>query len=201
MTLIIGLTGGIGSGKSVASRWFEQQGIFTVDADVIAREIVTVGQPALVQIHAVFGDWVLLNSGELNRMALREHIFKNPNARHQLEQITHPIIRDNIINQLYETTNSPYHILISPLLFETQQYQLVHRTLLIDVDEQTQLERASQRDGQSIEQIQRIIQSQMSREEKQRLADDILFNQGNIEELQHQLYQIHQKYLQLSLIT
>lgn len=195
MTYIVGLTGGIGSGKSVASRWFEQQGIYVVDADIVAREVVAQGQPALAKIKETFGDWVLLDNGELNRSALREYIFQHPNAKKTLEHITHPIIRQNIIQQLDQTTDSPYHILVSPLLFETQQHQLVQRTLLIDVDEHTQLQRASQRDGQSSEQIQRIIQTQMPRQQKQQFSDDIVYNHGNMAQLYQQLQQIHTQYL------
>jgi dephospho-CoA kinase len=115
MTFVLGLTGGIGSGKSAASNWFELQGIQVVDADIVAREVVEPGQPALNQIQQQFGDWVLLANGELNRRALREHIFKDPTARQALEAITHPAIRQSIIQQLNEAT-SPYVILVSPII-------------------------------------------------------------------------------------
>jgi dephospho-CoA kinase len=105
MSFILGLTGGIGSGKSAASHWFEQQGIQVVDADVVAREIVAVGQPALQQIRSSFGEWALLDNGELNRRALREHIFQDPSARKQLEKITHPAIRQSIMQQLQAATS------------------------------------------------------------------------------------------------
>ena len=194
MTFILGLTGGIGSGKSAASTWFETQGITVVDADIVAREVVEKGQPALQKIHAAFGDWVLLENGELNRRALREHIFKDPNARQILEQITHPAIRQSIIHQLQSAT-SPYVILVSPLLFETNQHKLTHHTLLIDATEELQIQRASQRDGQSIEQIHKIIQAQMPRQQKQQLADDIVLNDGHLEHLYHHLKALHQRYL------
>lgn len=197
MTFILGLTGGIGSGKSAASQWFEAQGIQVVDADIVAREIVEKGQPALTQIKDTFGDWVLLENGELNRRALREHIFKEPNARQQLEQITHPAIRSAIIQQLANAT-SPYVILVSPLLFETSQHQLAHRTLLIDASEDLQILRASQRDEQSIDQIQKIIAAQMPRIKKQEMADDIVLNDGHIEHLYTQLEILHQQYLDRS---
>src|SRR5690606_20993872 len=116
MTFILGLTGGIGSGKSAASTWFEAQGITVVDADIVAREIVEEGQPALQQIHAGLGDWVLVDNAELNRRALREHIFKDPSARKVLQSITHPAMRQAIIQQLHAAT-SPYVILVSPLHF------------------------------------------------------------------------------------
>ena len=194
MSFILGLTGGIGSGKSAASHWFEQQGIHVVDADVVAREIVAVGQPALQQIQAQFGDWVLLDNGELNRRALREHIFQDPAARTQLENITHPAIRQSIRQQLQDAT-SPYVILVSPLLFETNQHELTQHTLLIDASIDLQILRASQRDHQNIEQIQAIIQAQMPREQKQALANDIVINDGHLEHLYAQLRPLHLKYL------
>ena len=198
MTLIVGLTGGIGSGKSAASQWFETQGINVVDADIVAREIVEKGQPALAQIQSAFGDWVLLESGELNRKALREHIFQHPFARQQLEEITHPAIRQSIIVQL-EQANSPYVILVSPLLFETNQHLLTQRTLLIDASIELQIQRASQRDGQSVAQIENIIQAQMPRDRKLDLADDIAINDGHLEHLYTQLQKLHLHYLELSL--
>ena len=198
MTLTLGLTGGIGSGKSAASQWFETQGINVVDADIVAREIVEKGQPALAQIQSAFGDWVLLESGELNRKALREHIFQHPFARQQLEEITHPAIRQSIIVQL-EQANSPYVILVSPLLFETNQHLLTQRTLLIDASIELQIQRASQRDGQSVEQIENIIQAQMPRDRKLDLADDIAVNDGHLEHLYTQLQKLHLHYLELSL--
>ena len=193
MTFILGLTGGIGSGKSAASTWFETQGITVVDADIVAREVVEKGQPALQHIHAAFGDWVLLENGELNRRALREHIFKDSNARQTLEHITHPAIRQSIIHQLQSAT-TPYVILVSPLLFETNQHELTDHTLLIDATEELQIQRASQRDGQSIEQIHKIIQAQMPRQQKQHLADDIVLNDGHIEHLYRHLKVLHQRY-------
>lgn len=194
--LVIGLTGGIGSGKTAASDWFAAQGIAVVDADVVAREIVQVGQPALAQIQQQFGDWVLLDNGELNRSALREYIFNHPNARAQLEAITHPLIRESIVQQL-DQARSPYVVLVSPLLFETQQHLLTQRHLLVDVPEDLQLERASQRDGQSREQIGRIIAAQMPRQDKLSLAHDVVVNEGDLKHLYQQLEVLHQMYLSL----
>ncbi|KKW78193.1 dephospho-CoA kinase [Acinetobacter sp. AG1] len=195
MSFILGITGGIGSGKSAATQWFESQGIVVVDADIVAREVVDLGQPALKEIQLSFGDWVLLEDGNLNRRALREHIFQFPEARETLEKITHPAIRQSIIQQLQQA-ESPYVILVSPLLFETNQHELVHHTLLIDADEQTQLQRASQRDGQNEEQIRKIISVQMPRTQKQLLANDIVMNDGLLEHLHQQLKPLHLKYLQ-----
>lgn len=198
MRFILGLTGGIGSGKSAASQWFEQQGICVVDADIVAREVVEPLQPALKQIQDAFGDWVLDEHGELNRRALREHIFANPDARKTLENITHPAIRESIIHQLQSAT-SPYVVLVSPLLFETNQHLLTHHTLLIDASEELQIERASQRDTQSIDQIRQIIKVQMPRSAKQNLANDIVINNGSISDLHQQLEPLHQKYLTKSI--
>ena len=192
---ILGITGGIGSGKSAATQWFESQGIQVIDADIVAREIVAMGQPALQRIQQSFGDWVLLEDGSLDRRALRKHIFQFPEARHNLEQITHPAIRQSILQQL-QSAHSPYVILVSPLLFETNQHELVHHTLLVDADEKTQLQRASQRDGQSEEQIQKIIGAQMSRAQKQKIANDIVLNDGLLEHLHNQLKPLHLSYLQ-----
>lgn len=199
MTYILGLTGGIGSGKSAASQWFEQQGICVVDTDVVAREVVQVGQPLLATIAQQFGDWVLLADGQLDRSALRAHIFQHPNARQQLEAITHPAIRSAMLEQL-NTANSAYVILVSPLLFETQQTQFTDRNLLIDSPEQLQLHRASQRDTQSLEQIEKIMQVQMPRQQKQQLADDIVLNDRDLTTLYAQLAPLHQQYLNAAML-
>ena len=197
MRFILGLTGGIGSGKSAASQWFESQNINVVDADIVAREIVEKGQPALQQIQQVFGDWVLLENGELNRRKLREHIFKDPTARQTLESITHPAIRSSIIEQLHHA-QSPYVILVSPLLFETNQHELTQHNLLIDASEELQIQRASTRDGQNIEQIKKIIQAQMPRLKKHDFANDIVLNDGHLDHLYAKLQPLHEKYLRMA---
>ena len=197
MKFVLGLTGGIGSGKSAASQWFDAQGIAVVDADIVAREVVDIGQPALLQIQQAFGDWALFEDGSLNRRALREHIFQSPEARKTLENITHPAIRSSIIQQL-QAAQSPYVILVSPLLFETNQHELTQRNLLIDASIELQIERASQRDGQNIEQIQKIIAAQMSREQKRAMADDIVLNDGELEHLYAHLMPLHEKYLSMA---
>lgn len=197
MKFVLGLTGGIGSGKSAASQWFESQGIAVVDADIVAREVVDIGQPALQQIQQAFGDWVLLEDGSLNRRALREHIFHSPEARKTLENITHPAIRTSILQQLH-AAQSPYAILVSPLLFETNQHELTQHTLLIDAAIELQIQRASQRDGQNVEQIQKIIAAQMPREQKCAMADDIVLNDGELEHLYAHLTPLHEKYLQMA---
>lgn len=195
--LIVGLTGGIGSGKTAASQWFADQDLHIVDADVVAREVVAPGQPALQDIVHHFGRDILRADGWLDRAALRARVFADPQARHQLEAITHPPIRAAMLAQL-AAADSPYVVLVSPLLFETTQHELVHRTLLVDVAEDIQRQRASARDGQSIEAIERIMAAQMPRTQRQALADDIVLNNGTLAELHQQLLQLHRFYLQLA---
>lgn len=197
MALIIGLTGGIGSGKTAASDWFAQQGITVVDADVVAREVVAPGQPALSDICQAFGNWILQPDGSLDRAALRQHIFSHPDARTTLEHITHPRIRQQIIAQLNQAA-SPYTMLVSPLLIESRQHELVNRILLVDVPEHLQLSRASLRDSQSSEAIARIMQVQMPRLQRQTHADDIVVNDGDLAHLYHQLLPLHHRYLELA---
>ena len=194
MSRAIGLTGGIGSGKTAASDWFATQGIVVVDADVVAREVVAVGQPALAEIADTFGADMLNADGSLNRAAMREYIFNTPNARQQLEAITHPRIRAEIIKQLAQA-DSAYVLLVSPLLFETNQYELVQQTILIDAPEQQQLARSSQRDGQTVDSIQRIMQVQMSRAERKQRATYIVLNDGDLTHLHAELAKLHQQLL------
>lgn len=191
---IIGLTGGIGSGKTAASDYFEKLGIVVVDADVVAREVVEPGKPALTQIADHFGADILTTDGQLDRRQLREIIFKDPKAKTWLESLLHPLIRDEIIAQLTQA-KSAYAILVSPLLFETNQHELVKRTLLIDVPEDTQVERASQRDDANDEQIKSIIAAQMSRSCKRDKADDIIVNDRDLAYLYQQIDAQHAAYL------
>lgn len=193
MGLIIGLTGGIGSGKTAASDWFAAQGIDIVDADVVARLIVEPGQPALDDIKAAFGDWVIQSSGALDRTALRHYIFEHPQARQTLEAITHPRIRQQIIQQL-DASTSIYTLLVSPLLIESRQHELTDRILLIDVPEHLQLSRASLRDAQSSDAIAKIMAVQMPRLQRQTHADDIAVNDGDLLHLYKQLETLHASY-------
>ncbi len=194
---VLGLTGGIGSGKSAASDYFAKLGIVVVDADIVAREVVEPGQPAWQAIREHFGPEVLQADGSLNRAWLRQKVFAEPAERQWLEQQTHPRIRDSIIRQLQQA-QSPYAILSSPLLFESGQAQLTARTLLIDVPEEVQLQRASARDGNDAEQIRRIMAAQLSRQERRARADDVADNSGSLEQLYAQLQGLHERYLSLS---
>lgn len=193
----LGLTGGIGSGKTAASDYLQTLGVSIVDADIEARIAVEPNQPAWSAIKERFGDDALNADKTLNRGWLREKIFSNPDERIWLEKLTHPIIREQIIQKLTQQT-SAYAVLVSPLLFESKQNELVDRVLLIDVTLETQLKRASQRDGASIEQIEKIIATQMPRQEKQKKSDDIVLNESSIEQLHAQLNERHEAYLRLA---
>lgn len=198
--LVVGLTGGIGSGKSQASQWFEAQGITVVDADVVSREVVEKGSPTLAKIVAKFGDWVLDSQGELNRRALREQVFAHPQALIDLEQITHPAIRQRVKDLLAEST-SPYTLLVAPLLLEGSEaglVQLCQRILVVDTTPELQLQRASSRDGQTQANIAHIMANQLSREARLARADDIVTNTGSLAELYIQLETLHQQYLTMA---
>jgi len=195
--MIIGLTGGIGSGKSAVSSYFENLGITVVDADIVAREVVEPGQPALAQISEHFGSRIITPEGALDRAALRVLIFEDENERKWLESLLHPLIRKEIIQQL-EQSQSPYSILSSPLLLETDQHSMVDQTLVVDVPVEVQIERTIQRDNNSLKQVEAIIKSQSSRAFKQQKADDIILNTGTIESLHEKVSILHQGYLQLS---
>jgi len=195
MTWVLGLTGGIGSGKTAASDYLAGKGIRVVDADVVAREVVQPGEPAWQALREHFGDQVLCADQTLNRAWLREKVFAEPDERRWLESQTHPRIRESIIRQL-QAARSPYAVLVSPLLFESGQHRLTQRTLLIDVPSELQLSRACQRDQADEIQIRRIIAAQMPAAEKRRLADDIADNSHTLQHLYAQLDTLHDQYLQ-----
>lgn len=197
MALIIGLTGGIGSGKSEACKRFAERNILVVDADIVARKVVEQGSAALAKIAAHFGADILDATGNLNRSKLREIIFSDPAEKQWLESLLHPIINAEIRHQLANAT-SVYAILASPLLLETQQFQLVDRILVIDTSEQLQIERASYRDKNNEAQIKAIMQTQLSRQERCARATDIIQNHGSIDELDAQIEKLHQLYLELA---
>ncbi len=199
-TLVVGLTGGIGSGKSAASDWFAQQGIDIIDADVIAHEVVVKGSSTLRKIQRKFGDWVLNADGDMDRAAVRTHVFTYPDALIELEAITHPAIREAAKLQLAEST-SPYVVLSAPLLIEAAEAGLANlcqRILVMDATENTQLVRASQRDALSVQKIKAIMVNQLSREERNRHADDVVLNESDLAALYLQLEPLHQDYLKLA---
>jgi dephospho-CoA kinase len=195
--LVIGLTGGIGSGKSEVSRRFAALGITVIDADEIAREAVLPGQAALAEIARHFGDDVITDTGTLDRAKLRNIIFSDPESKRWLEALLHPLINQLTRTRLAQAT-SAYAILSSPLLLETQQYTMVNRVLVVDTTEELQLARASRRDHSNAEQIKAIIATQISRADRLARADDIIHNSGDLNELDIQVMQAHQLYLSLA---
>ncbi len=195
---VIGLTGGIGSGKTAASDYFKQLGIDIVDADVAARVVVEPGTPGLNRITSHFGEDILLKTGELNRALLRQRIFSNPAEKKWLEELLHPLIAREIDRQLAETS-SPYVIFVSPLLLETQQHQRCNRILVVDAQVDTQVERAAARDNNSADMIRAIIKNQMPREARLDRADDVLLNDADIDTLHKRIEILHRQYLELAL--
>ncbi len=196
--MIIGLTGGIGSGKSAAADRFAQaHGIHVVDADLKSRVVVEPGRPALGQIVDRFGDVILLDSGELNRAALREKVFAEPAERRWLEALLHPLIRDEITSDLGRA-ESPYALLVSPLLVESGQHQMTQRILVVDVPEALQIARTAQRDQVPETQVRAIMQAQAQREERLRHAHDVISNDRDLAALHAQVDALHQRYLALT---
>lgn len=200
--MIIGVTGGIASGKSTVALAFAALGIPWVDADDVAREVVEPGEPALAEIVARFGEQVLHSDGRLNRRALREIVFAEPAERRWLEGVTHPRIRQRLIAHLerMQTEGAPYVLLVSPLLFESGQSQLVDRCLVVDVPESLQIARTAARDEVGEVQARAIIAAQMSRSERLARADDIIDNSRGEAELIAQVAELDRRYRQLKTV-
>lgn len=193
---IIGLTGGIGSGKSTVARLFSALGVHWVDADDVARQVVEPGTQALRAIADHFGEDILQNSGGLNRAALRQKVFEDPEQRRWLEGLLHPIIREELVRQLSpEGYNLPYVMLVSPLLLETNQHELVERVVVVDVPEEIQIERTMARDGNTREQVERILAAQMPRAERREKADAIINNAQPLELVEASVRVLHQRFL------
>ncbi len=194
---IVGLTGGIGSGKTTVANMFAHYNIALIDADIIAREVVKPKTPALKKIIEYFGQQFLLTNGNLNRAKLREKIFNDHEAKKWLNNLLHPLIRTALLKEL-SAAKSPYCLLIAPLLIENKLTRYVDRILIIDVDEKTQLSRAMLRDNNSQTLIKSIMQSQLSRQDRLAVADDIIDNTKNLENVHKQVEQLHQFYLNLA---
>ena len=197
MTLTIGLTGGIGSGKSTVARLFSELGIAVFDTDSIAKELVSPGQPALQEIKSAFGNDYILESGDLNRDLVKQKIFENENLRQQLESILHPKIREQLQSAI-ASSESPYCIAVIPLLLEKNWQNDVDRVLVIDLPEEAQLTRTVSRDGISEALANKIMQTQVSRSKRLSQANDIIDNSGSLDQLAPQVNQLHNKYLELS---
>lgn len=192
----VGLTGGIGSGKSTVARLFGNLGVHWVDADDVAREVVEPGTPALARIAEHFGEEILTSGGALDRAQLRGIVFQEPEERVWLESLLHPVIREELIRQLNpENYQLPYVLLVSPLLLETDQHELVDRILVIDVPTDVQIKRTMSRDTNSREQVERIIAAQMPREQRLARADAIIDNNRPLDEVERQVRELHERLL------
>lgn len=194
---VVGLTGGIGSGKTTVANLFAAEGISLVDADIVAREVVAPGSTGLEAIVTHFGIEILTPEGELDRAKLRQRIFSHPEEREWLNQLLHPMIRQEMLAQVEKAT-SAYVIMVVPLLFENGLDRLVNRTLVVDISPELQINRTVKRDNVDASQVNNIISSQCSRSEKLARADDIIDNQGEISTLKREVLALHQRYLQLS---
>jgi len=195
--LTIGLTGGIGCGKTTVTQLFEKRNVPVVDADVISHAIVQSGQPALLLLKQAFGDPVLLPNGALNREYLRELVFKNPSKKKVLEAILHPIIYKTMYQAL-EKFDYPYGILSIPLLLETGHHEQVDRILAIDCPEALQIKRVKARDQLSDSMINSIMSTQCSRSFRLSHADDVLINDGPLTNLDSKVQKLHNFYLEMS---
>ncbi|GGW55371.1 dephospho-CoA kinase [Alishewanella tabrizica] len=196
-SLLIGLTGGIGSGKSTVAEGFKTLGANYIDADIVAREVVALGTPCLASIAAQFGPTILQQDGTLNRAALRQIIFQDNTAKEWLEALLHPAIRQALLQQL-AASQTPYTLLVAPLLFENGLDKLVQRTVVVDVAEETQLARATKRDSSSQSQIKAIMDAQMTRFQRRQRADEIIDNNGDATQLFAQIKVLHDKFLELA---
>jgi len=200
--LVIALTGGIGSGKTTVTEIFKSKNIPIIDTDIIARQIVEPDKPAYIEIIHQFGDSILDENKNINRQKLRAQIFNFPEKRKQLENILHPLIWDYVrsaIDSLQSAISIPYCIIVVPLLFETKQIPIkIDRVLVIDTPESLQIKRTKERDNCNSEQVENIMQAQVSRQSRLKLADDIVVNEGNIESLKGDIESLHQQYINLS---
>ena len=195
MTFCVGLTGGIGCGKSAATDMFAELGAGVVDTDVISRELTAAGGGAMQAIAAEFGNDYVLADGSLDRARMRALVFSDPDGKRRLEAILHPIIRSTTRARI-AASPSPYVLVVVPLLFETGSYRdLLDRVLVVDCDEQRQIERVIARSGLQEDEVRRIMTAQLARGERLARADDVLRNDGDISELKRQVERLHVQYV------
>ena len=194
--MIIGLTGGIGSGKSAAGIEFEKLGITVIDADEIAQKASLKNSKAYKEIVEYFGASILDNSQNIDRRKLRNIVFNDDEQKKKLEQILHPAIREDISFAI-SNSKSPYTIIMVPLIYETNSKDNYNRILVIDCDEDIQISRAVSRDGASEEDIKKIINSQATKQERLSIADDVISNNSSIEKLSEKVLHLHKNYLEL----
>lgn len=197
MAFAVGLTGGIGSGKTTISDLFAELGVDVIDTDEIARELSRKGQPAVRQIEEQFGPDVIAADGSLDRDRMREIAFSNPVARRTLQRILHPLIRAEVQRRLAASAEL-YALVVVPLLVESRGYDFADRVLVVDCSEQQQIERVMHRSGLSRDQVKAIMTTQASRSERLAAADDVITNDGEIADLRSQVEKLHRHYLTLS---
>lgn len=195
--LRIGLTGGIASGKSTVADMFAELGATIIDTDVIAREVVAPGRPALDEIAATFGDSFIDDDGSLDRGALRKLVFADDQARQRLEAIVHPRIQDETY-RLTDQAKGQYQIIVIPLLVNSSLMDSVDRVLAVDCDEETQIRRLTARDAESEDQARRMLAAQSSREERLAIADDVIRNDGSLASTRDQVTALHEIYRSLT---
>lgn len=196
MALIVGLTGGIGCGKSTVAKLFQQHGALIIDTDSISHELTGEGGAALTAIDTQFGSSFIDPSGALDRAKMRNAIFSDSGKKKQLESIMHPLILDRVREQLLHTESYPYVVIVVPLLLNSPAYlQLVQRVLVVDCSERQQIVRVMQRSGLAETEVQNIILQQTSREERLRRADDVISNEGDLATLAVEVERLHASYI------
>lgn len=193
---VVGLTGGIGSGKTTVAELFAELGVTVIDTDQLSRHLTQPGYPAYQQIIEKFGTGILLDDKQLNRKKIRKIIFADPAERHWLEKLLHPLIRDEM-KRLVKLAKSVYCIIVIPLLFEGEPNSLLNRTLVVDAPEKLQISRTEKRDQHTPEEVKTIIKSQINRSKRLAAADDIIVNDGKLEDLKPQVKKLHKFYLSL----
>jgi len=196
--MIVGLTGGIGSGKSVAGKYFNELGIDVIDADDISRSILDDNHKARDLFLKNFGDRFLDNKNKINRQLLRNEIFKNPDKKDILESIIHPIVREEL-SKFVEQSKSIYKIIMVPLIYETNSKDFYNKIIVIDCDQEHQINRASVRDKKSKEDIENIIKNQATRDQRLSIADEIILNNTTLDDLKTQVIKVHQKLLGINI--
>lgn len=199
---VVALTGGIGSGKSTATEIFASFGVPIVDVDVISHQLTATGGLLIPAIEQTFGKGFINADGALNREKMRQLVFNNPQSRLELEAILHPAIHSEALAQLARNSHTPYQILAIPLLIESSRYlKNINRVLVIDSNESSQISRTMQRSRLTEQEVRNIMSAQISRQERLALADDVIENDGNFDDLHNKIVRIHKKYINTCIVS
>jgi len=199
---LVALTGGIGSGKSAATEIFLKLGVPVIDVDVISHQLTSAASPVMVKIAAEFGIEYVMENGALNRPLMRQLVFRDSYARERLNAILHPAIYEEVLKQINANQQSLYQVIAVPLLVESEQYQkLVHHVLLIDCDESLQIRRVMERSQLSEDEVMSIMHAQSSRQERIMIADTIIVNDGNLQELAKKIQDFHENYINTCIVS